>query len=495
MLIVNSSAFVLSCNASQLVIPATTVGSLTVGSVLIGFLDIISQIGPSPCTMIMRLVLAMVTTPSQVIVQTVPATLEDVFVTVNVTVPDITTSSLYTGFYNGTEAAMLSKVVSVSSAPVHDLKAVTDIALFTLPDFKIGYQTGPLSITTSQVSFRVTRASFLPITVGAYLLRSENDPSVSAGLIATIAVDVGFEAVFKNIQGDISIPFFEHPLGEIVFDLAGVPFSVDFAFKAALKVSVKGKFEEGLTLGAELTGLPSITVGVACGPLGGCQPIGSGEPNLNLQPSFSLKGFCEAEVSVGLVPAFEVTFNIGPKSAYELLEGFSKAIGRDFRADIGEIFKAELSVTGAVEASAKAPDSECGCVNNKEQASITIQGSSEVEAEVSLGGRYFTAGSATYKLGPALKFPLPKLCSQNLALLQCELQTCGSTLPPSTEVTSKIHHTNSYTVDSTDAFLMAISRIRCKYCRAVACNDLGRSSHWSQDGWLVLQAWDFLPGE
>ncbi|KAK9917847.1 hypothetical protein WJX75_008866 [Coccomyxa subellipsoidea] len=211
-LIVNSSAVVLSCDASQLVIPATTVGSLTV------------------------------------IVQTVPATLEDVFVTVNVTVPDITMSSLYTGFYSGTEAAMLSKIVSVSSAPVHDLKAVTDVALFTLPDFKIG---------------------------------------------------------------------------------------VDFAFKAALKVSVKGKFEEGLTLGAELT-------------------------------------------------AFEVTFNIGPKSAYELLEGFFKAIGRDFRADIGEIFKAELSVTGAVEASAKAPDSECGCVNNKEQASITIQGSSEVEAEVSL---------------------------------------------------------------------------------------------------------------
>ena len=204
MLIVNSSAVVLSCDASQLVIPATTVGSLMVGSVLIGFLDILSQIGPSPCKMIMRLVLAMVTTPSQVIVQTVPATLEDVFVTVNVTVPDITMSSLYAGFYSGTEAAMLSKIVSVSSAPVHDLKAVTDVALFTLPDFKIGYQTGPLSITTSQVSFRVTRASFLPITVGAYLLRSENDPSVSAGLIATIAVDVGFEAVLKNIQGDIN---------------------------------------------------------------------------------------------------------------------------------------------------------------------------------------------------------------------------------------------------------------------------------------------------
>lgn len=439
MLIVNSSANVLSCNASQLVLPAATIGSLTVGSVLIGYLDTISQVGPSPCTMIMRLVIATIPDSSQTIVQTVPAALEDVFVTVNVTVSDITEDSLHPGFYNSTEATMLSNVVNVSGAPRHDLNSVADVALLDnkMPEseYKIGVQLGGFSLTTSQGTLNIARASLLPITVGAYLLRNANDPSVSAGLTVSISVDVGYVATFKKIQGNIPLrTIVERTFKEWFFFILDVPFSIDFGAKVAYKLSVEGEFDEGLTLGAELTGLPTITVGVACGSNGGCQPVGSGNPNFHPQPSFSSGGFCTYTVSIGVVESLEVSFNLGSKRAYELLDGFFKSIGRDFRSGVGEILKAEISLSETVEAVAKAPDSKCGCVNNKEQASETVTGKTELEAEVSLGGRYVTVGSASYKI-PGPEIELPKLCSQDTGLLQCVLHICGSTSPPPTEVT------------------------------------------------------------
>ncbi|BDA42039.1 hypothetical protein COCOBI_02-8400 [Coccomyxa sp. Obi] len=460
---INSNASVQFCNDTLLIVPLGAQDSIMVGSVIFGVLETLQSSGPSPCTLILRTVTGISATSQYVSIETLPATLEDIFSTVDITISDITSNALVVGLSNDASPAADASLFNQSAIDFPDI--TTNASTFAkvsshkvaslladrgsantrktidpirksfeqeAPKFQIGLDYGGLSLTAATATVLVQEGSFTPI-FSVSLKRQAGDAFVSPTLTIGGSTSLAFTAAGNSVNAEYKGKLFEKDFGEVLFYVPVGPFPLPFSLATGVAINLDSTFESEyptpVHFALSFSASPTLTLGLNCQNSGSCAPFASGSLGDVAVKATPLEDpACTGDFKLGLGPALEVTLNAGSREAYETLANVIPG----FNADAGELLKAEVGCSLAADIQNAVPaDAEtCPCLNNVAQASIVAQSVLACEAEIALGARFepFTA-SETVPIGSPIKDPFLTECRSNVPA-GCTLPSCGSTTPP-----------------------------------------------------------------
>ena len=418
MLQANPAVKLRDCDNTTLVIDPAALGSVAVDSVIVGVLDTFYTAGPSECSLFVRRVTAVTTSPGGLVIETVPASLGDIFFSADFTFPDATTTELVPPGLDIAPGISLSNTTASSGRGLLSSAAVRGHAVSqpksfadsegSSPKFDIGLDLDGFTLPDPKLQFRFLGAKFLS-SASLRVYKAPGSDSVTVTYTTEIEVGVSFSATIEQIKDEYNAEY-KLKLGERFFLIDAVvpiPITVDAQVKFSGKVIVEGDYEKPVEITGGVSGGPSFRAGLTCSKAGCQAPDFSGDFELQVTGSSTAQGLCTVKFTLEVEAALGSTVSLGfPKANIEL-------------------FTLALKLTPSVAVAFRTPDDSCPCVDSKQQSSQKKTGELELDLEV---GREFEAVGLTprYKIPLGKKdFELGSECLSGVKLADCELGKCN----------------------------------------------------------------------
>ena len=319
---VTSSAGIIACNDTQLTLCQQVAQNISVGTVLVGFLDTVSSAGASLCTSIARVVQAVESgDPDVVALSTVPAGLADIFLSYSISIPSVAA------------VANTSSIDAASSGQGRHLMA-TDTLQLSAGRFSTPVVADKVQFSTNGIDFGETDFSFKASLGGP-------DESPSLDFIAT-TMPTSQASLSLNLDGTEQLQFAQSlvpsPSGYGPATLATISFPIDvgvpgfivpgflslmFDYQLQLQLSnVKLQAEVDVVLlattqeevsyqGGAFSLQPSVTPSLTVSASVGVACSGTFTPGLSLQLQAAL-GLGAAQSGQLNIPLVQLTTALNP---------------------------------------------------------------------------------------------------------------------------------------------------------------------------------------